>query len=559
MLSLITFSALALSVEHRLDHTKLGIHDNGDGIVHLMLPGVATSPWIGEDGEPALPVQRTSYALAVKEGSAALRITNAVYEEVALGARQMLAPAQHSFRCGGPTNATHVPMKMGAYETHVFNRSAPAATLSAPAVLRDIAYQVLTVIPVQYDHARRTLCVLTSATIELTGVAEAGMNGMPVRVTRSFAELYRASFANSDALVLDASAPETALLIHDENLAQEAATMKAHKEQVQGVPTTLVPASQVGKTATQFKAYIESQFEATKMAHVLLLGSIEAIPSPFGLQSKASCDNCYAFITEDYAIDFFVSRITGDAAAAQVDKIQHYETTPGVKSFVGDAWGIASDQTDAPKPTPAHPTDCTRVTKYKETLLGWHYKADTVECDPYATTKQGLQDLIDAFDAGKSLVNYLGHGAGHYWVMTHFDIDDAHNLTNRYTNPIILDGSCNCGDFGHTTSPFHTGEKKCLAEALMEGNPNVPGSGAIAMFSSAPTAQWVPPADMETGALAALTGGKVTRVGPLMYAGIQYMLTQWPNQDGDYTIEGYNLFGDSLMSLKNLPVNATGA
>ena len=64
---------------------------------------------------------------------------------------------------------------------------------------------------------------------------------------------------------------------------------------------------------------------------------------------------------------------------------------------------------------------------------------------------------------------------------------------------------------------------------------------------------------METGALAALTGGKVTRVGPLMYAGIQYMLTQWPNKDGDYTIEGYNLFGDSLMSLKNLPVNATGA
>jgi hypothetical protein len=101
MLSLLTFSALALSVEHRLDHTKLGIHDNGDGIVHLTLPGVATSPWIGEDGEPALPVQRTSYALAVKEGSAALRITNAVYEEVALGARQMLAPAEADLQPDG--------------------------------------------------------------------------------------------------------------------------------------------------------------------------------------------------------------------------------------------------------------------------------------------------------------------------------------------------------------------------------------------------------------------------------------------------------------------------
>ena len=53
---------------------------------------------------------------------------------------------------------------------------------------------------------------------------------------------------------------------------------------------------------------------------------------------------------------------------------------------------------------------------YRDTLLDWDYEADTVECDPYATTKQGKQDLIDALNAGKSLVNYLGHGAGHYWV-----------------------------------------------------------------------------------------------------------------------------------------------
>ena len=36
----------------------------------------------------------------------------------------------------------------------------------------------------------------------------------------------------------------------------------------------------------------------------------------------------------------------------------------------------------------------------------------------------------------------------------------------------------------------------------------------------------------------------MSKVGPLMYAGIQYMLTQWPGHDGYYTIEGYNLFGD---------------
>ena len=54
--------------------------------------------------------------------------------------------------------------------------------------------------------------------------------------------------------------------------------------------------------------------------------------------------------------------------------------------------------------------------------------------------------------------------------------------------------------------------------------------------------------------IAALTGGYVTRLGPLVFAGAAYMRTQWPGDDGKYTIEGYNLFGDSLMHLNNLPL-----
>ena len=95
----------------------------------------------------------------------------------------------------------------------------------------------------------------------------------------------------------------------------------------------------------------------------------------------------------------------------------------------------------------------------------------------------------------------------------------------------------------------------------MEGNKEVPGSGAVAMLSSAPEALWVPPADMEHGALAALTANKVTKLGPLVLAGLQYMLTQWPitakETSGAYTVEGYNLFGDSLMSLNNIPLTTT--
>jgi len=560
--------ASALTFEWKLPSAGLDFIHHGDGTLSLSFPPAniwpfhetATSPWIGEPGEPALPVRRAAYALADGTDRAAVTVVDAVFETLNLTA--VLAPAQRKFRCG---NEAATPRLLSAYQSAAFGApDRQLASLSAPATLRDVTYQVLTLAPVEYDYARGEVRVLTSATVQLTGVAEPGgdlATRPPKAVVPAFAELYRASFANADGLALEPSRQATALLIHADHLEAEAITLKAHKESVQGVPTTMVTASKAGKTSAAVSRFVKQAFETSSFAHLVLLGSIEDIPSPVGKYSKASCDNCYAFITEDYAVDFFVSRITAAAAAAQIDKLQRYETAVGQDSFVSTAWGIASRQTDQKFPTPSHPVDCTRVKKYRETLTGWNYKSDTVECDPFATTKFGRDELINAFNSGHSLLNYLGHGAGHYWVMTGFDIDDAHALTNQYTNPVILDGSCNCGDFGHTTSPFKKGEQKCLAEALMEGNADVPGSGAVAMFSSAPTAQWVPPADMQTGALAALTGDKVTKLGPMIAAGIQYMLTQWPNKDGWYTIEGYNLLGDSMMALNNLPLkrNAAGS
>ena len=45
----------------------------------------------------------------------------------------------------------------------------------------------------------------------------------------------------------------------------------------------------------------------------------------------------------------------------------------------------------------------------------------------------------------------------------------------------------------------------------------------------------------------------------MLYAGVQYMLTQWPHEQGYYTIEGYNLFGDSLMYLFRRSISGSPA
>ena len=73
-----------------------------------------------------------------------------------------------------------------------------------------------------------------------------------------------------------------------------------HKEKVQGVATTIVNASDAGcgNGPWAVEHWIRRAFKADPFTHLVLLGSIEAIPSPKGFYTNASCDHCYAMITE---------------------------------------------------------------------------------------------------------------------------------------------------------------------------------------------------------------------------------------------------------------------
>merc|ERR1719230_218639 len=385
-------------------------------------------------------------------------------------------------------------------------------------------------------------------------------NSLPIKAVKLFAEIYAATFANSGALQVQETGEGTAMILHASDLANEATRLATHKESVQGVKTVLkdiadVPKAGATVTADEVKTMIASAYagDIEDLATVIILGSADDVPAPTGKYSKAICDSCLGFITEDYSPDVLVSRLVSteqaDSVGVQIDKIVHYETTKHKEAFMHRAYGVASRQSGTAKRF----TDCMRSLQWGQTLLDWNFTSHRNECDPFATTDPGLNELEEAFNSGRdgSLFTYLGHGGGTFWVMTGFNVEDAHVLTNSFNNPVVLDGSCNCGDFGHTT--IH-GMDECLAEAMMVGNPDFPGSGAVSMWSSAPTALWVPPADMTTGSLAALTNGQVTKLGAFVFAGVTYMRTQWPGQDGLYTIEGYNLFGDSMMGLDAIPL-----
>jgi len=295
----------------------------------------------------------------------------------------------------------------------------------------------------------------------------------------------------------------------------------------------LVDVATVGASTSAIKSYIKSQYNSNKIAYVQLIGKDKDIPAPVGSYSYEVCDTCYTFVTQDYSIDVFISRLSGTVAwefDQQVKKIIAYETQTGAPDYYYKGLNIASNQ-GSPY------TDCVRATNMKTVLTNFGFKSIEQQCDPTASKTV----VINTINAGVSVLNYIGHGSGTSWSTTGFSTKDAHALTNSYQNPVVLDASCNNGDFSLT---------ECLAEAMLKGNQNVAGSGAISMYSSAPTAEWDPPVDSMDGMLSLITTNKATQVGPAYFGGAMIAFAKWSSSSsGKYLVEGYVLFGDATMGL----------
>jgi len=81
--------------------------------------------------------------------------------------------------------------------------------------------------------------------------------------------------------------------------------------------------------------------------------------------------------------------------------------------------------------------------------------------------------ILDAFDAGPSLLSYLGHGGQQLWAHeTIFNVGAIGSLAPRSQQPLVLTMNCLNGYFHY---PYYDS----LAEELVKAD----GKGAIAVFS----------------------------------------------------------------------------
>jgi hypothetical protein len=201
------------------------------------------------------------------------------------------------------------------------------------------------------------------------------------------------------------------------------------------------------------------------------LGDVDFVPTKLidTVYLETASDDWFVDFNNDGLPSIPIGRIpvrTAEEAALVVFKIIAYEAAaPG--TWAQQAAMIADKMEEEDS------FDFARASAEVETLLPENVTAEQIfrsDGDDGTTRTR----IIDSINAGKLLVNYVGHGSVEFWRGGIFSSDDVATLTNGTRLPFFIIMNCLNGYFH---DPFPTDS---LAESLLR----VEGGGAIAVWAS---------------------------------------------------------------------------
>ncbi|GJQ64794.1 MAG: hypothetical protein SCALA702_38470 [Melioribacteraceae bacterium] len=520
---------------------------NGNDYIELFADG--TRPMMIK-GMPELMVKRQSIIIGDKSATN-FRILDAKYQTVST---IPVAPSKgHMTRNIDPATVDYT-------FNDIYNKNewfpANNIALDEPYIVRDFRGQTVEFRPVQFNAATSELRVCTQLIVEVyNDNSEQAVNPFN-RVNQfegfstDYVDVYSTLFLNFNTNKYD-PIPEPGRLLIIYNSMYENEVQPFYEWKIgKGIPTLM--ASYPGETGTgssSIKTYIQNLYNSPEgLTYIILIGEDDEVPTMYGNYEGAASDPTYTKLAGGDAYpDAYISRISPKSTtnlAYILDKIKRYEEEP--MSGPNAAWylkgaGVASNE--------GSPPDYERTNWLKEKLIDNMMFTEVTDIyDPGASTN----DVFTAVNDGRSVINYIGHGAGTYWVTTGFDVADVNNLSNGYKNPFIIDVACQNGDFELN---------ECFEEAWIRAGSTDDPKGAIAVYGSSTNASWVPPCDMQSHAMDLLTNRERQTVGGVCFNGVMYAMDMWGGSSGEglKLMEQYNIFGDctTIMTFGLIP-DSTG-
>jgi hypothetical protein len=288
-------------------------------------------------------------------------------------------------------------------------------------------------------------------------------------------------------------------------------------------------------TSENIMAFIQDFYDdpENNLTFLLLVGDAEFVSTPpypeYG--SYASTDPSYALLAgSDIYPEIIVGRFSAQDTAdvrTQVERTIAYETDPQGTDWFRKGTGIATDQLG----------DTAYMSRLRTKLLNFTY--DTIDqiYDPGATD----DEVSEALNAGRSIVNYSGHGTNGGWSTTGFNGGDVGNLINTGMLPFIISVACYNGEF----------VGGCFGEAWLRAQDDDKNPiGAIATYMSSIPQPWYPPQDAQEKAVDLLKLKSKTTFGGLCFNGACYMLDV-NGSEGDRTFKGWHIFGDPSVQVRS--------
>ncbi|MBU1706451.1 agmatine deiminase, partial [bacterium] len=418
------------------------------------------------------------------------------------------------------------------------------ASIREPYILRDWRGTVVELNVFRYHTGRQLLRVYTSVTVEIRSTGPGLVNVMNrleplTHVNPDFDLIYQRHFLNygmDETRYTPVRETGEMLVITYDSFHSAMQPFVDWKNQ-KGIPTTIVDVSTIPNNSSAIDAYIDDFYTATSgnLCWVLLVGDAAQIATPTA--SSGASDPTYAktFGGDNYP-DIFVGRFSAESVGdveTQVERTIEYERDASSSStWYDDGTGIAS----AEGPGHNEEYDYEHMDFIRTDLLNFTYSQVDQIYDPGATASQ----VTTAVNAGRSFINYCGHGSTTAWSTTGFSNTNVNALTNNNKLPFIHSVACVNGNFTSTT---------CFAEAWLRATNGSEPTGAVATYMSSINQDWDPPMTAQDESADLLCAESMLTFGGICYNGSCKMM----DLHGTSGVNMYNtwhIFGDPSVQLR---------
>ncbi len=445
------------------------------------------------------------------------------------------------------------------------NKFYPASVsgLRDPFILRDYRGQTVIAYPFRYNPVTKVLRVYTDITLKLKVANSSGYNilsrnQVPTHVDPDFGQAYSRVFLNTTSNDYTPLNDYGRMLIISHTNYLQAMQPFVDWKNSMGIKTEMVDLASIGTTSAAIKTFVQNYYTANGLTFLLLVGDGPQVPTNTTGSLGGPSDNAYGYLVgNDHYPDIFVGRFsaeTVDHVNTMVQRTLEYEKQP----LTTTAWfdkgvGIASSE----GPGDDNEMDYQHMRNIRTDLVGYTYSMVSELYDG----SQGGEDLAGnptsamvsaEVNAGRSIINYVGHGSDNAWSTTGFSSNNVNALSNNHMWPFIFSVACVNGNFVGGT---------CFAEAWLRAkNTNGP-TGAVATLMSTINQSWNPPMDGQDEMDDILVESYPTNI-KRTFGGISmngcYKMNETYGSAGDEMTDTWTIFGDpSVMIRTAMPTAIT--